>query len=126
VAPEQFDPKNQKTTLYSLYNSLVPQTISVGPEPTFQASVPPSKTFWLRIQPSKIASAPAPQPCYVIGSFILAQVAEQFIVRLKLFSKGTPLDCPLSIGLECKSNVLYKSIAWKTIQSDVNDVSKNI
>ena len=84
--------KIRKITLYYLYNSLVPQTISVHPEPKFQASTPPSKSFWLRLQPSKIAATPAPQPCCVLGSFILARVAGQCIVRLKLFSKG---NCPL-------------------------------
>jgi len=84
--------KKSEKTLYYLYTSFAPQTISVDPEPKFQASVPPSKSFWLRLQPSKIASVPAPQPCCVIGSFILALVVGQFIVRLKLFSKG---NCPL-------------------------------
>ena len=85
--------KKSEKTLYYLYNSLVPQTISVDPEPKFQASVPPPKSFWLRLQPPKIVSVPVvPQPCCVIGSFILARVAGQFIVCLKLFSKG---NCPL-------------------------------
>jgi len=35
-------------------------TISVESEPKFPA--PPSKTFWIRLQPSEIAWAPAPQP----------------------------------------------------------------
>jgi len=43
-----------------LYNPLAPQTISVDPEPKFQApaAAPPSKSFWLRLQPFKTASAP--------------------------------------------------------------------
>jgi len=32
-----------------LYNSLVPQTISVDPEPIFQGPAPPSKSFWFRL-----------------------------------------------------------------------------
>jgi len=75
----------RKITLYYLYNSLAPQTISVDPDLKLQASVPPSKSFWLRLQPSKIASTPAPQLCCVLGSLILSRVAGQFIVRLKLF-----------------------------------------
>jgi len=50
----------------------------------------------------------------------LARVAGQFIARLKLFSKWE-----LFIGLDFKSNVLYKSIASKEIQSDMNYVEKN-
>jgi len=53
--------KSEKTLLY-LHNSLAPQTVSVEPEPKFQALAPPSKDFWLWLQPSKIARAPAPQP----------------------------------------------------------------
>jgi len=52
--------------------------------------------------------------------FILARVVRQFIVCLKLFSKWE-----LSIGLNFKSNVLYKSIASKNLQSDMNDLLKN-
>jgi len=37
---------NQKPLLY-LYNLLAPQTRAVEPEPNFQASTPPSKSFWL-------------------------------------------------------------------------------
>ena len=59
--------------------------------------------------------APDPQLCCVLGSFILARVAGQFIVRLKLFSKRE-----LSIGLNFKSNVLCKSIASKNIRFDMN------
>jgi len=68
-----------------------------------------------RLQPSKIASAPAPQTCCVPGLFIFASVTGQFIVHLKVFSKGE-----LPVGLDFKSNVLYKSIASKSIQSDMN------
>jgi len=90
----------------------------VDPHPEFQVPAPPSKSLWLPLQPSKIASALTPQTCGVLGS--LARVAGQFIVRLKLFSKWE-----LSIGLDFKSNVLYKSIASKKIQSDINYVLKN-
>jgi len=48
--------------LYYLYNSLSPQTMSMELEPKFQAPIPPSKTFCLRLQPSKIALVPAPAP----------------------------------------------------------------
>jgi len=41
---------------------------------------------------------------------MLARVAGQFIVRLKLLSKWE-----LSVGLNFKSNVLYKSIASKNL-----------
>jgi len=34
--------------LYQLYNSITPQTMSVEPEPKFQAPAPTSKSFWLR------------------------------------------------------------------------------
>jgi len=46
--------------LYYLYNFLDPQARAVKPEPKFQAPprVPPPKSFWLRLKPSKIASAP--------------------------------------------------------------------
>jgi len=54
------------------------------------------------------------------GSFILVRGTGQFFVRLKLFSKWE-----LSIGLDFKCNVLYKSIASKNIQSDMNYVLKN-
>ena len=50
-----------KKTLHYLCNSLSPRTISVEPEPKFQAPAPPSKSFWLRFQASKIAWAPAAQ-----------------------------------------------------------------
>ena len=53
--------KSEKTTYY-LYNSLAPQTISVEPEPNFQAPAPLSKYFGIRFQPSNIACAPTPQP----------------------------------------------------------------
>jgi len=39
-------------------------SMSVEPEPNFQAPSSPSKSFWLRLQPSKIAWAPTPQPCF--------------------------------------------------------------
>jgi len=45
----------------------------------------------------------------------ISRVTGQFIVRLKLFSKWE-----LSIGLESKANVAYKSIASKNIQFDMN------
>jgi len=50
--------------LYYLYDSLAQPTISVEPEPKFEAPALPSKTFWLRLwlQPSKFAWAPAPLP----------------------------------------------------------------
>ena len=48
--------------LWYLYNSIAPQTISVEPEPKFQAPAPPSKNFWLRLQRSKISWHPAPAP----------------------------------------------------------------
>jgi len=50
----------------------------------------------------------------------ISQVIGQFIVRLKFFSKWK-----LSIRLDLKSNVLYKSIASKKIQFDMNYVFKN-
>jgi len=56
----------------------------------------------------------------LLGSFILARVVGQFIVRLKFISKWE-----LFLGLDLKSNVLYKSIASKNIQSDMNYVLKN-
>jgi len=68
---------------------------------------------------SRIATVtPASHP--LIGSLLLARVVGPFIVRLKLLSRWE-----LSIGLNFKSNVLYKSIASKNIQSDMNYVSKN-
>jgi len=45
-----------------LYNSFAPQTLSVEPEPKCHAPASPSKSFWFRLQPSKIAWALAPQP----------------------------------------------------------------
>jgi len=65
LASEEFGPKNQKKTCIicitrlplHLYNSLAPQTISVDPEPKFQA--------------------PAPQPCCALRLFMLARVAGQ-------------------------------------------------
>jgi len=36
--------------------------MSVEPDPKFQGLAPPSKNFWLRLQPSQIASVPVPQP----------------------------------------------------------------
>jgi len=48
------------------------------------------------------------RPLRTKGSFILAWVSWQFIVRVKLFSKWK-----LYIGLEFKFNVLCKSIASK-------------
>jgi len=56
----------------------------------------------------------------MLDSSILSRVVGQLIVRLKLFLKWE-----LSTGLDFKSNVLYKSIASKNIQSDVNYVLKN-
>jgi len=55
------------------------------------------------------------------SSFILTRVTGQLFVRLKLFSKWK-----LSIWLDFKCNVLYKSIASKNIKSDMNYVLKNI
>jgi len=43
-----------------LYNSFSPQTTFVEPDTKFLAPAPPSKNFWLWLQPSKIAWAPAP------------------------------------------------------------------
>jgi len=59
-------------------------------------------------------------PLCLLSSFVLARVAGQFIVRLKLFSKWE-----LSIGLDFKSNAQYKSIASKNIQSNMTYVLKN-
>jgi len=56
----------------------------------------------------------------LLTRLILARVAGQFIVRLKLFSKWE-----LSIGLDFKANVLYKSIASKNVQSYMTYVLKN-
>jgi len=56
-------------------------------------------------------------PLSILGSFILARVAGQFFIRLKLFSKWE-----VSMGLDFKSNVLCKSIASKSIQFDINSV----
>jgi len=55
----------------------------------------------------------------VICSFISARVTGQFILPLNFISKWE-----LFLGLDFKSNVLYKSIASKNIQSDTNYVSK--
>ena len=55
-APEWFGPlyKNWKP-LHYLYNLLAaPQTMSVERETKFLAPAPPSKIFWLRLQPSGI------------------------------------------------------------------------
>ena len=48
-----------------MYNSLVQQIMCVEREPKVQAPAPPSDIFWLRLrlQSSKIAWAPALQPC---------------------------------------------------------------
>jgi len=118
-APEQFGPKDQKKTLHYLYNSLARQTISVDPEPKFQTPVPPSIRFWLRLQPSKIASAPALQPCCVLGSFILARVGRLFMVRLKLFSERE-----LSIGLEIQC--FMQIHRFRNIQFDRNYIFKTL
>jgi len=45
--------KKSKNTMYYLYNWLAQQTMSVEPEPKFQAPAPPSKV-----------PAPDPQPCF--------------------------------------------------------------
>jgi len=115
--------KIRKKALYYLYHSLTQQTISVDPEPKF-ALAPTSTSFWLRLQPFKIASAPGSDSSALLrtvqGLFLLGRVAGQFIVRFKLFSKWE-----LSIGVDFKSNVLYKSIASKNIQSDMNYVLKH-
>jgi len=119
--------KKQNKTLHYLYNSLAPQTICVGPETKFQLRLYHLK-FLLLLQHLKRFCPPARamQNCFrsgstvllrILGSLILAPVAGQFIVRLKLFSKWE-----LSIGLDFKSNAIYKS---KNIQSDMNYVLKN-
>jgi len=56
-------------------------------------------------------------PLSILGSFILARVAGQFFIRLKLLSKWE-----LSMEVDFNSNVLGKSIASKNIQSDINYV----
>jgi len=43
--------------LHYLCDSLAQPSISVDAEPKFQALAPPSKSFWLRLQPHKIAPA---------------------------------------------------------------------
>jgi len=43
-----------------LYDSLAPQTRAVEPEPEIQAPAPPSKSFWLQLQSSKIDWPPDP------------------------------------------------------------------
>jgi len=54
----------------------------------------------------------------VLGSFILARVTGQLIVRLKLFSNGAVHR------LEFKYNALRQSIASKNLQSDMNYIFK--
>jgi len=58
----------------------------------------------------------------LLGSFILDPVTGQFFVRLVglLFWKWE-----LSIGLDFKCNVLYKSTASKNIKFDINYVLKH-
>ena len=118
-AAEQFCPKDEKKTCYYLYNLLAQQTISVDQEPTFQAPVPPFKIFWPQLQPLKIASAPASQPCCVLGSFILARVGRLFMVRLKLFSERE-----LSIGLEIQC--FMQIHRFRNIQFDRNYIFKTL
>jgi len=74
----------------------------------------------LRDEVYRTVTTPVGYVLSLLGSFMLARVTGQFIVRLKLFSKRE-----LSIGLDFKSNVLYKSIASKNTQSDMNSISKN-
>jgi len=44
--PEQCGPKANKKTLYCLYNFVVSQTMSMEPEPEFQAPALLSKIAW--------------------------------------------------------------------------------
>ena len=55
---------NEESNVHMWQPMLAPQTRAVEPGPEFQApaSGPPFTSFWLRIQSSKIAGAPAPQP----------------------------------------------------------------
>jgi len=60
--------------------------MTVEREPEFQISVPPSKSFWLRLrlQPSKIAWAPAPQPCLKHYTYKRVTVSLSESIRLIL------------------------------------------
>jgi len=50
-----------------LYNSLASRTRAVESESKFLAPAPPSKSFWLQLQPCEIARGPAPQPWQCLG-----------------------------------------------------------
>jgi len=106
VAPEQFGPKNQKKTLYYLYKSLVPQTISVDPEPTFQASVPPSKIIGSGSSHAKLFRVWLHTPAAYIRLIHISLSCWTIYRSFEII-----LETELSTGLECKSNVPYKSIA---------------
>jgi len=68
TAPEQFGPKTEKYCIVCVL--ACPTNYPVEVEPRFQAPAPPSKRFWLWLRPSKIAWAPAPQPCYWLKLFL--------------------------------------------------------
>jgi len=103
--------KIRKKTLHYLYNSLVPQTISMNPEPKFQVSAPPSKSFWLRLQLFKIASAPGSSSTALLCTRLI-HISPSYWTIYRSFE--IIFERELSIGLEFKSNVLSTSIASKT------------
>jgi len=67
-----------------------PQTGAVKPEPKFQAPVPPTKRFWLRLQPSKTAWAPSPQPW--CSGYVCVGVLE---IRLQAWTVSKVNQCQL-------------------------------
>jgi len=52
--------------------------MSVQPDPKFQAPAPPSTRFWLRVQQSKTAWAPAPQPRKILQIYSLASYCKKW------------------------------------------------
>jgi len=110
--------------LYYLYNSLAPQTISVEPEPKFQAPAPPSKTFRLRLRSSKIAWAPVPQPCCSAIPVRCADILWRSLERHdKKLTKNAFFDVVISSNVEkevsfnryvCRCTTELRTFAFNT------------
>ena len=98
-------PKHQPRALVSVqYVCLCHKTRLVSgrvvePEPKFQAPAPPSKSFWFRLQSTKIAWAPTPQPRFqylVREDFRISCLFSSSCVNIETSSDFLPprLLCP--------------------------------
>jgi len=125
LAPEQFGPLKTKNHCIYQNNWLAPQIMSLELEPKFQgpASAPPSRSFWLRLQPSEIPWAPAPQPCWPVHINRGLQLSTHQCSNKKCVSALFAQPLFRHAQLHWKSNGMFKvyrkrqtrkSIRWTT------------